>query len=153
MQRLVRASKSFYVGIFRRRRRSLSHVGRAGGGNLTSGCRQYHVGILRRGGDLGDPSTVALQGPPQCHLLGHFYKVRWCLSEGWTRIFRDPENPKPSSQLGTEEKEVETRMQKLNGVSGLQRILGNVDFIFLKRLYGKEDEERIIEILTEPLHL
>lgn len=68
------------------------------------------------------------------------------------RIFWDPENPKSSSQLGTEEKEVETRMRKLNGVSGLQRILGNVDFIFLKRLYGKENEfiEWMMEILTYP---
>lgn len=41
-----------------------------------------------------------------------------------------------SLQLGTEEKEAETRMQKLKGVSGLQSILGNVDFILR---HGKED--------------
>lgn len=43
-------------------------------------------------------------------------------------------------------------MRKLNGVSGLQRILGNVDFIFRKRLYWKEDEftEWMMEILTYP---
>lgn len=41
-------------------------------------------------------------------------------------------------------------MQKLNGVSGLQRIMGNVDFIFLKRLYIKEDAyiEWMMEIST-----
>lgn len=68
------------------------------------------------------------------------------------RIFWGAENPKSSSQVGTEEKEVETRMRKLNGVSGLQRILGNVDFIFLKRLYGKEDEfiEWMMGISTYP---
>lgn len=47
------------------------------------------------------------------------------------RIFWDPENPKSSSQLGTEEKEAETRMRKLKGVRGLQRILGNVGILFL----------------------
>lgn len=58
-----------------------------GAGSLTSGRRQNHVGILGRRGDLGDPSTVTLQGPPYCHLLGHFGVVRWCLSQGWIRIF------------------------------------------------------------------
>lgn len=54
------------------------------------------------------------------------------------RIFWDPENPKSSSQLGTEEKEAETRMRKLKGVSGLQRILGNVDILFLNISAGKK---------------
>lgn len=54
------------------------------------------------------------------------------------RIFWDPENPKSSSQLGTEEKEAETRMRKLKGVSGLQRILGNVYILFLNISAGKK---------------
>lgn len=90
-----------------------SHVGTTGGGNLTSGRRQNHVGVLGRSGDLGDPSTVALKGPSHCHLLGHFYQVRWCLLQGWIRILQRSERPRSSSHLGTEEKEVETRMQKL----------------------------------------
>lgn len=56
------------------------------GGNLTSGSRQNHVGVLRGSGDLGDPSTVPLKGPPHCHLLGHFGVVRWCLLQGWIWI-------------------------------------------------------------------
>lgn len=66
----------------------LSHVGATGGGSLTSGRRQDHIGVLGRSGDLGDPSTVPLQGPPHCHLLGHFGEVRWCLLQGWIRIFQ-----------------------------------------------------------------
>lgn len=41
---------------------------------LTSGRGQNHVGKLRSCGDLGHPTTVALQGPSQGHLLGHFGK-------------------------------------------------------------------------------
>ncbi len=39
---------------------------------LTPGRGQNHVGKLGCGGDLGDPSTMTLEGPPYCHLLGHF---------------------------------------------------------------------------------
>lgn len=46
-------------------------------------------------------------------------------------FFRGTENPMSSSHLGTEEKEVQPRMQKLRGVNGPQGIVGNVDFIIL----------------------
>lgn len=42
-----------------------------------------------------------------------FYQVRWCLLQGWIRILQRSERPRSSSHLGTEEKEVKTRMQKL----------------------------------------
>lgn len=54
------------------------------------------------------------------------------------RIFGDAENPKSSLQLGTEEKEAETRMRKLKGVSRPQGILGNVDLLFLIISTGKK---------------
>lgn len=46
-------------------------------------------------------------------------------------FFSGTENPMSSSHLGTEEKEVQTRMQKLRGVNNPQGIMGNVDFIML----------------------
>lgn len=38
---------------------------------LTPRCGENHVRELRGGGDLGHPAIVALQGPPQGHLLRH----------------------------------------------------------------------------------
>lgn len=69
-------------------------------------------------------------------------------------FFRRPENPKSSSHLGTEEKEVRTRMQKLRGVNSLQGIVGNVDFIILTHelAYGVVSRKVMNEEIVQCQH-
>lgn len=109
-----------------------SHVGSAGGGSLTSWRRQNHVRILGRSSNLGDPSAVTLQGPPQCHLLGHFYQVWQCLLPGWVRIFQRYWKSYvliASRHRGKGSATPDAKAKR--GEQPPQGIMGNVDFIIL----------------------